>query len=133
MKKYLTFCLLVLGTVLPTQTLIAQTNTPAQQVSQGTKKISFRQPEWKTLHLQDMTQVETASATLKQIGCEVMQSQHDDHVDLKFRCVAWKTMTLETDQQVGQWSKWLVDNGLNTVILNPPAGTQMPTVNVHPS
>lgn len=117
-----------MGMVLQTQTATAQIDTPARQVSQGIKKISFRQPEWKTLHLQTMEQVNSASATLEQIGCEVTQAQHEDHIDLQFRCVSWKTMTLETDQQVDQWSKWLIENGLNTVILNPPADTKMPTV-----
>lgn len=131
MKRYLTLCLVAAAAILPTQTLSAQVNTPAQQVSQGTKKISFRQVEWKTLHFQDMAQVETASATLKQIGCEVMQSQHEDHIDVRFRCVSWKTMNLETNDQVNQWAKWLIENGLNTVIMNPPADTKMPTVAYH--
>lgn len=128
MKRYMTLCLFSAALVLQAQTLTAQVNTPVQRVSQSTKKVSFRQVEWKTLHLKDMTEAETASATLKQIGCEVMHSQHEDHVDVRFRCVSWKTMNLETDQQVSQWSKWLIDNGLNTVIMNPPAGTTMPTV-----
>ena len=128
MKRYMTLCLVMAAFVLQAQTLSAQVNTPVQRVSQSTKKISFRQAEWKTLHLKDMTEAETASATLKQIGCEVMQSQHEDHVDVRFRCGSWKTMNLETEQQVNQWAKWLIDNGLNTVIMNPPADTKMPTV-----
>lgn len=128
LKRYLIICAVLTSAILQTQTSFAQVNTQAQQVSQGSKKISFRQAEWKTLHLEDMAQVESASATLKRIGCEVTQSQHDGHVDLRFRCATWKTMSLETEQQVNQWSKWLIDNGLNTVIRNPPANTTMPTV-----
>jgi hypothetical protein len=121
----------VAAALLQSQSVFAQVNQQVQQVSQGSKKVSFRQAEWKTLHLEDMTQVETAAATLKRIGCEVTQSQHEGHIDLRFRCVAWKTMSLETEQQVNQWSKWLIDNGLNTVVRNPPANTTMPTVSYH--
>lgn len=128
MTRYFAITLFVVGTLLQTQSVMGQVNTQAQTVSHGKKKISFRQAEWKTLHLEDATKAETATATLKRIGCEVMQSQHDDHVDLKFRCITWKTLSFDTDQQVNQWVTWLVGNGLDTVVRNPPADTKLPTV-----
>ena len=113
------FVCLIIGSVSNAQQI--------QQAAHTQKKISFRQAQWQTLHLHDEEVVEQTTDTLKSLGCEVTQSQHDGHVDLQFRCVHWKTITLDTQQQINEWNHWMLETGLETIVRNPPQGA-MPTV-----
>ncbi len=103
-------------------------NLAAQQASNASatrdsatarKIIGFRLADWKTAHFHDVNQADSAEQTLTKIGCEVNRSQHDGHIDLRFRSPTWKQITLETDEQVEQWSQWLVQQGMLTLIVDP--------------
>lgn len=130
-KSILTIVLAFATVAFVSTQLNAQNAVQTQQVRQSSKQISFRLAEWKTMHVNGQAEATRTSDTLKQIGCEVVQSQHEEHFDVKFRCPTWKTMSLDTDQQVNQWLNWLVENGLDTLVRNPPANTKMPTVSYH--
>lgn len=102
--------------------------TPATQVSSSAKKIGFRVSEWKTIHSHDASVMQTEMQTLTKIGCEVTTASHGDHVDLKYRCSNWKTIEVPTDELSKQWTAWLADKEMETVIINPSADYQQPTL-----
>lgn len=94
------------------------------------KKVGFRMANWRTIH-GDGTQTTTDMvSTLQKIGCEVKQDNHGGHTDISFRCASWKTVSVQNDDQSNQWHQWLVNNEFETVVLNPPATTKLPTVKV---
>lgn len=98
------------------------------QVAQSTKQISFQQTAWQTKHLHNAEETEQMVRQLQELGCEVTQSQHNGHIDVRYRCLNWQTMDLQTDDQVTQWKTWLQQSGLQTIVRNPAADTEMPTV-----
>lgn len=94
----------------------------------GAKKVGFRLASWKTIHTHDQESVKSNVATLKKLGCEVATNNHGDHVDVRYRCVNWKSMELPSEQLAVQWTDWLSDKGLETVVVDPPTDTKKPTV-----
>ena len=116
--------LLAVATLAPT----VWAQTPAQQVSAPKRIIGFRATTWKTVHSSSNDQAEQVVATLKKLGCEVKTSNHGDHVDVSYRCENWRSMHPETETLLHQWSTWCQDQGMETVVVNPPSNTQRPTV-----
>lgn len=92
------------------------------------KKIGIRLNDWKKLHLHDEKVANETIATMKRIGCEVTKSQHGDHIDIQYRCVGWKSIDLQNDQQATQWYTWLKNHSLEIVVLNPAAELNLATV-----
>jgi hypothetical protein len=119
----------ICGTTVTAQVTEQPTQQPsATPVSTSVKKIGFRVTQWKTIHSHDATATESEMETLNRIGCEVVTANHGNHVDLRYRCVSWKTIELPTADLSAQWTQWLTEKGMETVIVNPPAETQLPTV-----
>ena len=100
----------------------------ATQASLSGMIVGYRAPEWKTLHTSSTKGAEQTVATLKRIGCEVETNNHDDHVDIKFRCEEWRSMKVKTHALQSQWSNWCENQGLETVVVNPAPNTKRPTV-----
>lgn len=98
------------------------------QVRSAKKKMGFRLTKWKTIHSHSQADAQQQVATLTKIGCEVKTENHGDHVDVRYRCVDWKTLKLDTAQLVYQWTTWCQAKGMETVVLDPPAATKKPTV-----
>ena len=121
--------MLFLGALLCSvpQDLQAQTTT-AQPVSARSRIVGFRATEWKTIHSHSEEHAQQTIATLKKLGCEVKTENHGDHMDIQFQCSQWKSMKLKTDSLVNQWSAWCDTQGMETVVVNPPANTKRPTV-----
>lgn len=120
----------------PTQTQVQSPATSvyrspqgtASQVSSAAKIVGYRAPEWKSLHTTSSEEAEQTLATLKKIGCEVDTNNHGDHFDIKYRCPEWRSMKVKTHTLQSQWSSWCENQGMETVIVNPPANTKRPTV-----
>ncbi len=92
------------------------------------RKIGFRLVDWHTIH-SDGTQATTDRiATLEEIGCEIGQVNHGDHIDTVYRCATWKAIDIESAEKLKHWNDWLVENEFDTVALNPAANSPMPTV-----
>jgi len=102
--------------------------TPAIKASAPAKKVGFRLTDWKTIHSHSSAEAQQHISTLMKIGCEVKSENHGNHIDVRYRCVNWKTLKLATDQLVNQWTTWCESKGMETVVVNPPATTKKPTV-----
>ena len=127
-SQYVVASTAVLGTV-PTQVQSSTYRAPqGQQVSSSAKIVGYRATDWKTVHTSSKAEAEQTLATLKRIGCEVDTNNHGDHIDIKFRCEEWRSMKVKTHTLQSQWSNWCENQGMETVIVNPPANTKRPTV-----
>ena len=98
------------------------------RASEEVKKVGFRLAGWKTIHSKDQNEATSDISTLKKIGCEVVTSDHGNHVDVRYQCAKWKSMELPSGQLASQWTSWLAAKGLETVVVDPPANTSRPTV-----
>ena len=108
----------------------AQAANAAAAQPQVVKKVGFRMANWRTIHGDGTKATTDLVTTLQQIGCEVKQDNHGNHTDISFRCPSWKTVSVQSDDQSNQWHQWLVNNEFETVVLNPPAATKLPTVKI---
>ncbi len=120
---------------LASTSLIGQRQTPESAVAPNAirsngdlKKVGFRLAGWKTIHSKDQGEATSEVKTLKKIGCEVVTSDHGNHVDVRYRCAKWKSIELPSGQLASQWTSWLAAKGLETVVVDPPANTSKPTV-----
>lgn len=76
--------------------------------------VEFRLAKWKTAHVNDAKTAKTISDTLKKIGCEVSMHDHDGHTDIKYRCTAWRSLALPSDDAAHKWEAWLKKQGFET-------------------
>ena len=92
------------------------------------KKVGFRLTQWKTIHSDNNQQALDNMKVLRQIGCEVQQASHGNHIDIKFRCPSWKTINTDDESKSMQWQDWLMAKNFETVVVNPETNTKLPTV-----
>ena len=95
--------------------------TGAATASPESRTVGFRMPQWQTRHLHDAAAANELAAAMERIGCEVSKHDHNGHIDIRYRCVSWKTITVESGDYAVQWSNWLSGHGLETVVVDPPA------------
>lgn len=87
----------------------------AQTVRAENKEaVDYRLMEWQTKHFHDAEKANLHVATLKQLGCEVRQDAHDGHIDIVYRCPAWRRMSVETHAAAHRWEGWLKSAGFET-------------------
>ena len=103
-------------------TLVAQESTTAS--STGKKLIlGYRMMNWKANHIHDSKAAATQADMLRKLGCEVKTAQHDGHSDVQFRTVVWKSLALDTPEQLQQWKAWLETTGFD-VLHGRPASSE---------
>ncbi len=102
--------------------LVAQESTSPNAAA---KKLilGFRMMNWKTNHINDSKAAATQAETLRKLGCEVRTAQHNGHSDVEFRTVYWKSLALDTPEQLQQWKVWLESTGFD-VIYGRPASSE---------
>ncbi|MEM6690827.1 MAG: hypothetical protein AAF664_15445 [Planctomycetota bacterium] len=76
--------------------------------------VRYRSEKWQAKHIHDTAKAKTIAATLKKLGCEVKEEQHNGHLDVKYRCPKWKDLELKTHDEAHQWEKWFKDYGFET-------------------
>lgn len=94
------------------------------------RKVGFRLSKWRTVHGDDSDTTANTVKTMKQIGCEVRQDNHGDHVDVSFRCLSWRSIKVNDEKSSIQWQEWLVQNKFETVVLNPGKESKLSAVKV---
>lgn len=93
-----------------------QQTKPAEQ--QQTKKVietvDYRSSEWRTFHPKEDVEHAQTLALYRALGCEVVQEQHNGHVDIKVRAVDWREVLLPTHEAAHQWQTFLQQAGFET-------------------
>ncbi len=101
---------------------------PIVQANRRSISLNFRLADWQKIQSKEMGQAQEIMETLQSIGCEVTGEQQDGILNISYRCVDWKAMKLDTEQQVVEWQTWLTNKGIDSVVLNPSPKTALPTV-----
>jgi hypothetical protein len=99
-----------------------------QQVKSSSLIVNFRQPELQNLKTANKDQARHTVETLQSIGIEATSSELNGQFEVRFQCSNWKSIRVDTNQQLVQWQKYLDLIGIDTVALNPPADSSLPTV-----
>ena len=70
--------LILLSTLMMTCFVVSATDAGAAEI------VKYRAEKWQAKHIHDDKKAKTISATLKKLGCEVKQGQHNGHIDVKY-------------------------------------------------
>jgi hypothetical protein len=91
------------------------TSVPAQSQPGAKLILGYRMLDWKANHIHDAAAAATQAETLRKLGCEVKTAQHDGHSDVQFRTVYWKSLALDSAEQLQQWKTWLETVGFDVI------------------
>ena len=80
----------------------------------GDETVRYQLTDWKAKHVHDSKKAETIVKTLKKLGCELKQDQHDGHIDVKYRCPSWHELKLDSHDEAHKWEKWLQEYNFKT-------------------
>jgi len=112
--------------VIATQLVAQEVGTPTET---GKKMIlGFRMQNWKANHIHDAAAAATQAETLRKLGCEVKTAQHNGHSDVQYRTVYWKSLALDTPEQLQQWKTWLEATGFDVIYGRPASSQAAPKV-----
>lgn len=109
--RALSLALIVLALLGQISIVIAQ---PAQKPAEEST-IAYRLAAGKTMHFDDAKKAGEHLATVKKLGCEVSEGEHEGHGDVAYRCLKWKALTVADDKLAHQWELWLKDAGFETL------------------
>lgn len=76
--------------------------------------VRYRLVDWRAVHSSKEAQAKKLAATLSQLKCEVKQSSHGNHIDVRYRCKTWQELQLKDHASAHQWEKWLKNYGFET-------------------
>jgi hypothetical protein len=82
--------------------------------AQQAYEVEYRLVNWKTLHFHEAGKANLHFKTMKDLGCEAKQHPHNGHIDVTYRCPAWRRITLPTDAEAHNWERWLKSSGFET-------------------
>ena len=122
LKKTTIAAAMIATTLIGSNFLVAQTTQNVGATSTTTtpqKTIAFRSTNWQHKHIHDVAKAEKLVNSLEKIGCEVNQFDHNGHLDVKYRCATWKSITVENEKFQKEWAAWLASQGLETIVVNP--------------
>ncbi len=110
----ISFCSGLLAAQLAAQETSAQASSPQSADSQKLI-LGYRMMDWKANHIHDSAVAATQAETLRKLGCEVKTAQHNGHSDVQYRTVYWKSLALDTPEQLQQWKVWLESTGFDVI------------------
>ncbi|MEM7475416.1 MAG: hypothetical protein AAF483_10530 [Planctomycetota bacterium] len=76
--------------------------------------VQYRLSEWKASHIHDKRQLLDLTALYRGLGCEMEQSGHAGHTDLKVRCQEWMEFEVGSHAIANTWLKYLASLGFET-------------------
>ena len=76
--------------------------------------VQYRCVDWKSKHLHDMEKATKIVETLEALGCELEKSDHNGHIDVKYRCEEWRQIEPDTHAEAHKWEEWLKEYEFET-------------------
>ncbi len=104
---------LFINTLLMTQVALGLTGvtlTAAEPAS-----VAYRLKEAKTLHFDDARKAQLHLDTVKRLGCEAKMEDHGGHMDVSYRLLSWKALTLVDEATAHRWDDWMKKSGFETL------------------
>ena len=87
-------------------------NTPTKDHKETVK---YQLADWQTRHFNDADMAKRHVEMFKMLGCEVKQSKHDGHEDVRYRCAAWREIGLPDHKEAHGWIQVLKTLGFATL------------------
>ncbi len=75
--------------------------------------ISYQLLDWKGMHFHDSAQAQKHLEIVKKLGCVAKSGQHSGHIDVKYHCQEWKSISLDNAESAHQWQTWLQSAGFD--------------------
>jgi len=95
--------------------IASMTSLAVQSTSAADKEaVAYRLAEWKTIEFKDPNRAKVHFSTIKKLGCEVKQADHNGHVDVSYRCPKWRQIELSDHAAAHKWEDWLKASGFET-------------------
>lgn len=107
-------------------TAIVGSSADASELA-GKLMIAFRMEDWKAAHFNDESKAKQHVEVLKQLGCEVKTLPHDGHTDVQGKTTFWKSLALDSSEQVAQWKAWFEAYGFDTIHGYPATAEKLVT------
>jgi hypothetical protein len=108
--------------------LAGQETQPEAANPENYRSFLIKSDTWYAGHYHDAAQAKRIHDLLKSIGCETEMLDHAGHIDVQYRCAAWKKVTVKTDKDLAEWQKWLPGMNLQSIVLDPPEGLGLTNV-----
>lgn len=86
----------------------------APALARGAEIVKFRLASWKAQHFHDQAQAKTFADTVAHLGCEAKTAPHNDHIDVTYRCVEWRSLQAPSHESAHSWETWLKQAGFET-------------------
>lgn len=89
-------------------------STPASTSNQTREIVQYRQVDWRSQHIHDSNELNQLLALYRALGCEIEQSSHNGHTDVKSRCPEWMEIELPNHDAAHKWQDFLNKGGFET-------------------
>lgn len=107
--------LVVLGTLATSYTVIAVTAAEPAPISETREIVKYHLQDWKKVHTGNHDEAEKLLKTFKTLKVETQVADHGNHKDVKYRCTAWKQLSVKDHTTAHQWETWLKKLGFDTI------------------
>lgn len=100
---------------LPPSETTAVAASPTASTAATRELVRYRLTDWRAVHTSNEGQAKKLAATLTKLRCQVEQSSHGNHIDVRYRCKDWQELELKDHATAHQWEAWLKKYGFQTV------------------
>lgn len=84
---------------------------PDPAYAEGKETVEFRLVSWKSIHGNGAADDQKFVDLLSKLGCEVVESAHAGHSDIKFRAPIWRDIHVADHKTADELGAWLKKNG----------------------
>lgn len=84
---------------------------PDPAYAEGKESVEFRLVSWKSIHGKGTADDKKLVDLLSKLGCEVVESAHAGHSDIKFRAPIWRDVHVADHKTADELGTWLKKNG----------------------
>lgn len=83
--------------------------------------VQVRTADWVSRHLNNPQEAVDLVVLARALRCEVQQSGHSGHTDVRFHCAEWTAIEFPSHEVATAWTKWLQTTGFEVRHEHPEA------------
>jgi hypothetical protein len=84
---------------------------PDPAYAEGNEVVEFRLVNWKLIHGKGAVDDKKLVDMLSKLGCEVVETAHAGHADIRFRAPTWRDVHVADHKTADELGTWLKKNG----------------------